>query len=626
MTVIQGMTPTTPTKSNVGQPSSTDGPSADTFEVSMLMALLMPTGTPTVSQQANQTTSVPDTALTLPAPDADLTPQDESTVEQPGLARDAKSGGSREANCAQTPPKVTVGRFVPVPASTAEVGTKGRTGHQPTHVESQSVLNQAERTGVPTTTQTQQQPVQPAITNTTRMPRPATPATQPVDPSATSPTARTPGPAPAGTASTESPVVLPEANSAALTESVRSAPVPAGRTPTPDVTVSIQDAGVRTNEPLPQVTIESAEISSGGNEAKPTSVPSQTEAPKVPDQSSSLLTETSQPRANPESTNPSRGTTPQSSVVAAENQSRAPVSRTPVEGQPTPVLDGGGVDDVNRGLVQNPARTQQTDELLPSPQREEPQRVRATRLGVQRSREQMAGRNSAATGTARGHTVDEATQIDQADRRSSDGDSGIENERETQPRMRAASMRPSMVGVTSTMAGARATGGAEKLTGQRPMNGQVDQSMLNTPLEEPGFQAKPEDRVTLRFTDDDGVEGRLRVAVRGQSVRATIVAGDPNAAERIGSGVSEIQRALNKQGFQEAQITVQQARGADDPGGQTIASAVRAAPETVSGSPTSRALDDQAHRERQNNGPRDQQNQHQNNNRSQHRSRERQER
>jgi hypothetical protein len=69
--------------------------------------------------------------------------------------------------------------------------------------------------------------------------------------------------------------------------------------------------------------------------------------------------------------------------------------------------------------------------------------------------------------------------------------------------------------------------------------------------------ARSGDQVTLHFSGEDGLEGKLRVAVRGQSVRATILSDDPGMAERFSRGLGDLQRALLERGFSEARLNVQ---------------------------------------------------------------------
>jgi hypothetical protein len=62
--------------------------------------------------------------------------------------------------------------------------------------------------------------------------------------------------------------------------------------------------------------------------------------------------------------------------------------------------------------------------------------------------------------------------------------------------------------------------------------------------------------VELRFTTGDGAEGRLRVSVRGQAVRATIVAPDAPTARELERGMSDLQRALAERGFLRSEVIV----------------------------------------------------------------------
>jgi hypothetical protein len=100
------------------------------------------------------------------------------------------------------------------------------------------------------------------------------------------------------------------------------------------------------------------------------------------------------------------------------------------------------------------------------------------------------------------------------------------------------------------------------LQGARSPAGSVDPAagaarMVASPPEARA-SARPGDQITLSFSGEDGLEGQLRVAVRGQNVRATILADDPVAAERFSRGLDGLQRALLDRGFTEARLNVQQ--------------------------------------------------------------------
>jgi hypothetical protein len=95
----------------------------------------------------------------------------------------------------------------------------------------------------------------------------------------------------------------------------------------------------------------------------------------------------------------------------------------------------------------------------------------------------------------------------------------------------------------------------------RAAAGSVDQTagpMRAAVPQEARTPARLGDQVTLQFSGEGGLEGQLRVAVRGQNVRATILADDPVAAERFSRGLDGLQRALLDRGFSEARLNVQQ--------------------------------------------------------------------
>jgi hypothetical protein len=63
--------------------------------------------------------------------------------------------------------------------------------------------------------------------------------------------------------------------------------------------------------------------------------------------------------------------------------------------------------------------------------------------------------------------------------------------------------------------------------------------------------------VTVPLDGENGRDGRLRVAVRGQSVHATIISEDSTLADRLGRNVEELHQALRERGFSEATVSVQ---------------------------------------------------------------------
>jgi hypothetical protein len=67
---------------------------------------------------------------------------------------------------------------------------------------------------------------------------------------------------------------------------------------------------------------------------------------------------------------------------------------------------------------------------------------------------------------------------------------------------------------------------------------------------------------TVSFDNGDGLEGRLRVSLRGDVLRASIQVPDAAAAERIEQDLGGLTRALRAHGFEEARLTVDIARSA----------------------------------------------------------------
>jgi hypothetical protein len=70
---------------------------------------------------------------------------------------------------------------------------------------------------------------------------------------------------------------------------------------------------------------------------------------------------------------------------------------------------------------------------------------------------------------------------------------------------------------------------------------------------------RPLSQVLLRLERPDGGEDRLRVDLRGNAVSATLDVGDQGAADRLGANVKELQRALERHGFETDSLTVRTA-------------------------------------------------------------------
>jgi flagellar hook-length control protein FliK len=65
--------------------------------------------------------------------------------------------------------------------------------------------------------------------------------------------------------------------------------------------------------------------------------------------------------------------------------------------------------------------------------------------------------------------------------------------------------------------------------------------------------------VTLELPDNDGGMTRVRISVRGDQVRATLVASDAATSAQLSSQAPELERALAARGFRAADISVPQA-------------------------------------------------------------------
>lgn len=70
---------------------------------------------------------------------------------------------------------------------------------------------------------------------------------------------------------------------------------------------------------------------------------------------------------------------------------------------------------------------------------------------------------------------------------------------------------------------------------------------------------RPLSQVLLRLERPDGGEDRVRVDLRGNAVSATLDVTDAQAADRLGANVKELQRALERHGFETDSLTVRTA-------------------------------------------------------------------
>ena len=106
------------------------------------------------------------------------------------------------------------------------------------------------------------------------------------------------------------------------------------------------------------------------------------------------------------------------------------------------------------------------------------------------------------------------------------------------------------------------------------------------------------DRVTLAVTDDAGRQTRIRVAVLGEQVRATIVPPDGDSARQLERRMDDLTAALVRQGYADPKVTVQVA---GDAGPAWGGAAGAAATDTTA----ARGTDQPAGQERQGSGRRE---------------------
>jgi hypothetical protein len=87
-------------------------------------------------------------------------------------------------------------------------------------------------------------------------------------------------------------------------------------------------------------------------------------------------------------------------------------------------------------------------------------------------------------------------------------------------------------------------------------------------LEDPRLEPmrRAADQVTLKFEGEDGLEGRLRISVRGDTVRASILSSNEGTLQRLGSELGTLRRALGEQGFTTTRVAVTDTRAADASG------------------------------------------------------------
>ena len=88
-------------------------------------------------------------------------------------------------------------------------------------------------------------------------------------------------------------------------------------------------------------------------------------------------------------------------------------------------------------------------------------------------------------------------------------------------------------------------------------NAPVSGSLLDPRLEP---MRRVADRVTLRFEGEGGLEGRLRIAMRGETLHASILSSDAGTLEQLGGELGTLRQALREQGFVDSRVAMHDTR------------------------------------------------------------------
>jgi hypothetical protein len=225
---------------------------------------------------------------------------------------------------------------------------------------------------------------------------------------------------------------------------------------------------------------------------------------------------------------------------------------------PAPVLT---VETLAANLPQAPAA--KPDATGPRPATPE---ARATGDAVIESVRRAAGTSAAVTARQRGANGDPkqdaergtadananrgAVRADAARPRGIAADAPVPEVADAASRADAAAAAPRAAAPVHTAA----EGGATAVSGA-PHDPRLASVDATTP------RAGRSDQVTLRIDGDAGTEARVRLAVRGPDVRATIVADDPVLARRLEDSLGTLKQALGDRGFERTQVVVQSTTG-----------------------------------------------------------------
>ncbi len=101
-----------------------------------------------------------------------------------------------------------------------------------------------------------------------------------------------------------------------------------------------------------------------------------------------------------------------------------------------------------------------------------------------------------------------------------------------------------------------------------PVSGNAEVGSSQRPNAELPKMGQPTSHATVRM-DVGGSEARVRVAVRGETVTATVTV-DAADAPLLSSRIDELKQGLREQGFQEARVVIRSVESADAVSGQRI--------------------------------------------------------
>ena len=141
----------------------------------------------------------------------------------------------------------------------------------------------------------------------------------------------------------------------------------------------------------------------------------------------------------------------------------------------------------------------------------------------------------------------------------SDAERGESQGRDSDPKPTAVHAAESSAPVTAIDSGDR--GGLRVRAVDAGIAG-LGESALRPTLNDPRLEPmrRVADRVTLRFEGEAGLEGRLRLAVRGETLHASLLSSHEGTLEKMGAEMGSLRQALRDQGFADPRLTITDTR------------------------------------------------------------------